>query len=686
MRLTFIFAMLAALLLGGAPARAAPFRTNHVEVELHSERTAISPGETFTLVLRQNIIDGWHTYWRNPGDSGEPTDVTWTLPPGFQAGEMQWPAPEALPFDILVNYGYSGEILYPVVITVPANARVGENINLTAALYWLVCSDVCIPEEGNVSLTLPIRAQGEDDSQWAPRVAAAVAAIPQRDANMQARISTGTPARLSIALPEAANVRDAHFFPFSRDAIDHAAPQAPGRGAQGVSFNLKAGAANNLGAAALEGVVTLTRNDGQRVAFEIAALPGPPLPETGGAPMQAPQAEPMAWTALLAALGFAFLGGLILNIMPCVLPVLSMKALSFAGGAHSGQARTHGLLYALGVLATFLALAGVLLLLRGAGEAVGWGFQLQIPLVTAGLALLFFAIGLNLLGVFELSGGVQNLGAGAAERGGALGAFATGALAVIAATPCTAPFMATAIGAALTQSALTMLLIFAALAVGFALPMVALAFAPGLQQALPKPGPWMERVKQVLAFPMFAAAIWLGYVLTQQGGAMAAAALLGVATALAFALMTARWGRAWLGVGLAVLALTAIWAWPPLHAQRASAQQRAEAWSPARVEALRLEGRGVFVNFTAAWCVTCQVNDVVAISRPAVAQALADENIAYLEADWTNRNDEIAAALASHGRAGVPLYLYYPPRGEVIILPQVLSEDLILRTILGGAS
>jgi thiol:disulfide interchange protein/DsbC/DsbD-like thiol-disulfide interchange protein len=687
MRLALIFAIFAALLLGAAPARAEPFRTERVEVELHSARAAIAPGETFTVVLRQKIIDGWHTYWRNPGDSGEPTDITWTLPDGYSAGEIQWPAPEPIPFDILVNYGYSGEVLYPVEITAPANARIGENVTLTAALYWLVCSDVCIPEEGNVALTLPVAAQASDDPQWAPRVAAALDAIPKRDDAIQAHITSGAPARLSIALPDAASIRDAHFFPFSRDAIDHAAPQAPSSGAQGVSFVLKPGAANNLGAGPLEGVVTLTRENGQRLAFEIAAQPGPVLPETGGAPMQAaPAAAPMAWTAVLAAVGFAFLGGLILNIMPCVLPVLSMKALSFAGGAQSGQARTHGLFYGLGVLATFLAFAVLLLLLRSAGEAVGWGFQLQIPLVTAGLALLFFTIGLNLLGVFDIAGGMQNLGAGAAERGGSLGAFFTGALAVVAATPCTAPFMASAIGAALTQSALVMLLIFAGLAIGFATPMVALAFAPGLQRALPKPGVWMDRVKQVLAFPMFAAAIWLGYVLTQQGGAMAVAALLGVATALAFALMAARWGRIWLGLGVIVLALTAIWAWSPITTQRAPAEQSAEAWSPARVEALRAEGRGVFVNFTAAWCVTCQVNDAVAIQRPAVVQAFADENIAYLEADWTNRNEEIATALEAHGRAGVPLYLYYPPNGEAVVLPQVLSEDLILRTISGGAS
>jgi thiol:disulfide interchange protein len=305
--------------------------------------------------------------------------------------------------------------------------------------------------------------------------------------------------------------------------------------------------------------------------------------------------------------------------------------------------------------------------------------------VTSGLALLFFVIGLNLLGVFEFGAGLQNAGEGLTRRGGDMGAFFTGALAVIAATPCTAPFMAGAIGAALTQPAGVTLLIFAALALGFALPLTLLHFAPALQRLIPKPGAWMERAKQVLAFPMFAAAIWLAWVLAEQSGAVGVQSLLNIAAALAFVLFVARWGRVWLIVGLIVLAGTLAVSWRPIVGMQREAALASEPWSPARVTALRAEGRPVFVNFTAAWCITCKANELSSMQNRRVAQAFAEADVAYLEADWTNRNDEIAAALAEHGRAGVPLYLYYPPGGDVQVLPQVLSEALLIETVSGDA-
>ena len=689
--------MLAAL--WAAPVLAQPVRTDNVEAELHSARAAIAPGERFTIVLRQAIREHWHTYWRNPGDSGEPTQLSWALPRGYQAGPIQWPAPEAIPFDILVNYGYSGEVLFPVEMTAPATARVGQRVTLTAEAYWLVCSDICIPEEAALTLTLPVAAQGRDDPQWAPRIAAALADLPRRDPGIDARITAGPLARLSVALRGTAEMRNPRFFPFDRDVMRAAAAQSPRVGEAGVSFSLTPGPANNLGQAPLQGVVTYEARAGAawvRRGVEIAAQPGAFIAGTdagaaalsddyplaaleGAVRLEAPA---MSAPALIAVLGLAFLGGLILNIMPCVLPVLSVKALSLAGGG--GRARRHGLLYAAGVLSTFLALAGALIALRGAGQAVGWGFQLQAPWVTGGLALLFFAIGLNLLGVFTLGGGMQNAGGALTSRGGDAGAFFTGALAVVAATPCTAPFMAGAIGAALTQSAGVTLLIFAALALGFALPLTALSFAPALQRLIPKPGAWMERAKNVLAFPMFAAAVWLAWVLAEQAGPGGVLALLSLAAALAFALFVGRWGKVWLAIGVAALMLTAAASWRPLFGVEVQAVLASEPWSAARVEALRAEGRPVFVNFTAAWCVTCKLNEATSLGAPRVARAFADANVAYLKADWTNRDEAIATALAAHGRAGVPLYLYYPSNGgEPVVLPQILSEALILET-LGG--
>lgn len=688
----------------GAIAVAQPLPgPRQVDVGLHSSRAAVAPGETFTIVLRQTINEGWHTYWRNPGDSGEATTLTWTLPAGWRAGEIQWPAPHAVPFAMLVNFGYEGEVLFPVELTVPANAQPGSTVTLTAAAYWLVCSDICIPEDATLTLSVPVAAQGRDDPQWAARIAEAVANLPRRQDGVTATIGTGDPALLSVALPNASTFRNTRFFPFDRGRVKAAEPQAPRDGPNGASFSLTPDL-QPLGNAPLAGLIVYeVQEDGAWVhrGIEIEAMPGAPIAGTDAegvsfsegyalaelegrsASTTLVQVESLSGLALLAALGLAFLGGLILNIMPCVLPVLSVKALQFAGGVQSGEAQRHGMFYFAGVMVTFLALALVLVVLREAGQAVGWGFQLQAPWVTSVLALLFFVIGLNLLSVFEFGGGAQNVGSELASRGGDGGAFFTGALAVIAATPCTAPFMASAIGAALTQSAFTMLLIFAALGVGFALPLTLLHFMPGLQRLIPKPGPWMERVKNVLAFPMFATAVWLVWVLAEQSGADGVAALLLMAIAVGLVILASRWGRAWLAASLLVLVVTAAFVWRPLVGAERQEVLASEPWSEARVAELRTEGRGVFVNFTAAWCVTCKVNEAAAFT-PRVAAGFADTNTAYLVGDWTNRDEAIAAELASHGRAGVPLYLYFPADGsDPVVLPQVLSESLVLQTIQG---
>lgn len=662
------------------PASATPVRTANLEAELHSSRAVIAPGERFVIVLRQTLNPGWHTYWRNPGAAGQPTEIVWRLPAGFAAGEISWPTPAPIQVESLVNYGYSGEVLLPIEITAPAALRVGARVTLNASATWVVCSDICVPERGDFSLTLPAAARGRNDASWAPRIQAALAALPtpfDPAGRLRARVSPGQPPRLSVAFADE-TVHDPYFFPYSRDAANPSAAQNPSFGPAGVTLELPGGVDEDIGKVRLDGILTFVDASGARRAYEVLAEPGDPLPDTSGAPPPTPAMDALA---LLAAIGLAFLGGLVLNVMPCVLPVLSVKALSLAGGAHAGQARRHGALYFIGVMATFLGLAIALIALRSGGAAAGWGFQLQAPWVNAGLALLFFAIGLNLLGVFQV-GGAENLGAGLAQRSGDAGAFFTGALAVVAATPCTAPFMAGAIGAALTQSAGVTLLIFAALALGFALPFTALAFAPALQRLIPKPGPWMERARNLLAFPMFVGAIWLAWVHAEQTDSAGMLALLSLAVALAFALVVGRWGRAWLAGGLVVLALTGALAWRPLLGLQTQVALASETWSPERIEALRAEGRPIFVNFTAAWCVTCKVNELAALSSQRVADAFGRAGVAYLKADWTNRDEAIANALAAHGRAGVPLYLYYPPAGGApVVLPQLLSEDLILDTI-----
>ncbi|QGZ94279.1 protein-disulfide reductase DsbD family protein [Terricaulis silvestris] len=696
MKRLFATVLVALAALVAPTAAQLPGAQRNVEAGLHSSRAAVAPGERFTIVLRETIREGWHTYWRNPGDSGEASQLTWTTPAGWAVGEIQWPTPEGIPFATLVNYGYEGEVLFPIEVTAPANARPGTDATFSADLYVLVCADICIPEESTVTLSVPVAAQGRDDPQWAPRVAAAVAALPRAEGLTATIARSG---RLSVALPNATDFRNPRFFPFSRDVMEAAAAQRPRVGPAGVSFTLAPGVNDDFGTVPLEGLIAFEMADGTRRGIEILAAPGEPIANTDaeaatfsddyplldleGAPELV--APALSAVALIATLGLAFLGGLILNIMPCVLPVLSVKALAFAGGGHASEARRQGVFYFVGVMVTFMALAGLLIALRAGGEAVGWGFQLQAPWVTSGLALLFFVIGLNLLGVFEFGASLQNAGEGLTRRGGDMGAFFTGALAVIAATPCTAPFMAGAIGAALTQPAGVTLLIFAALALGFALPLTLLHFAPALQRLIPKPGLWMERAKQVLAFPMFAAAIWLAWVLAEQAGAVGVQSLLNIAAAVAFVLFVARWGRVWLIVGLIVLAGTVAVSWRPIVGMQREAALVSEPWSPARVAALRAEGRPVFVNFTAAWCITCKANELSSMQNRRVAQAFAEADVAYLEADWTNRDDEIAAALAEHGRAGVPLYLFYPPGGDVQVLPQVLSEALLIETVSGDA-
>jgi thiol:disulfide interchange protein DsbD len=401
---------------------------------------------------------------------------------------------------------------------------------------------------------------------------------------------------------------------------------------------------------------------------------------------------------LLGYLLGAVIGGLILNLMPCVFPVLFIKALGFAKRAHDapGEVRRHGLVFLAGVLSTFLLLAGALIGLKAAGQQVGWGFQLQDPVFVAALALLMFTIGLNLMGAFEIGGGLQNLGSGLAAKGGDIGAFFTGVLAVVVATPCTAPFMAGAVGFALAQPAWASLAVFAALGVGLALPFVALSFAPGLLRLLPKPGPWMDTLKQLFAFPMFLTAVWLVWTLAQQSGAAGVGLVLLAMTALGFGVwvLRATSGRtgvgAWVGRGAAALFVIAALAGvagqrgavPAAEAASLAAVEEA-AWSPEKVASLRAEGKSVFVDFTAAWCITCQFNKRVALTVLEVQAAFAAKNVVFLTADWTNRDDVIAAELERHGRSGVPLYLLYGPSGEPMILPQLLTPDIVIAAVEG---
>lgn len=698
--------LVALVVLGGlapaASARAEPVRTGHLTAELVAAADGARPGGELQLALRQQIDKGWHTYWRNSGDSGAPTELTWTLPAGWSAGEITWAPPSRKPIGPLMNYGYAGEVLLPVQVRVPASARPGEMAELRVQAAFLVCSDVCVPEDADLSIKVKVVAgDPAPDPTWGPRIQAALEAAP-RPGLVKAVLAAGPSGLKLAATGEAVSggkVREAYFFPYAPGVIDHAAPQAVERGSGGLTLTLKP-APGAPPPAKLSGVLAV---DGK--VFEVDAGPGAapadaaglgPPPSTSGAP--AGQAG-----SLLGAVVFAFVGGLILNLMPCVFPVLAMKAASLAGHGHDrAAARAQGLAFLAGVMATFLGLAALLLVVRAGGAAVGWGFQLQSPPVVSALALLMLAVGLNMSGLFEIGSSLQGIGAGAASRGGSVGAFLTGALAVVVAAPCTAPFMAPALGWAMTQPAAVSLAVFAGLGLGFAAPFTLAALAPGLLSRLPRPGPWMETFRKVLAFPMYGAAAWLAWVLAVQAGPDLLARLLAAGVALAFACWLAGiaqrrllLGRPARGLWVSALAIAglsvAAAAWPssaPAGSPSADGQGAEtsglpyEAYTPERLAALRAEGKAVFVNYTAAWCVTCQVNERVAFSTRKAAEAFSASGAIYLKADWTRRDAVIAADLARFGRAGVPLYLVYPAGGgEPEILPQLLTPDMVARAV-----
>jgi DsbC/DsbD-like thiol-disulfide interchange protein/cytochrome c biogenesis protein CcdA len=640
----FVAAFVALLSLwSGVPAQAQNLpsegRSANVEARLMSERTTAAPGETFHIVLEQKIARGWHTYWRNPGDSGEPTDIAWTLPEGVTASPIKWPAPSAIPFGPLVNYGFSDTVRLPVAITVPATATAGSALSLVADITWLECSDICIP--GGVKLGLGVNVGAASvNTQDAGAVQSALTALPTAFKGTTILTDLGA-GGLQLVVKGSDTPRDAYFFPYevaNGALIDFAQPQELVRGEDGFGLSLVKSPSYPADLTGDIGGVLVLGKGGNAQAFEVTAPLSTQAAGFAPSPSQAPS------IGLIAAIGLAFLGGLLLNVMPCVFPILSMKILGLVQTAHTpAHARAHGLWYGAGVIASFLALAGVLIGFQSAGAAVGWGFQLQNPVVVICLAVIMTLVGFNLLGFFEFGSSLQNIGGSARIGAGPQGSALTGVLAVVVAAPCTAPFMGAALGFAATQSAGVALLVFSALGLGFALPFVALSFAPKLLAALPKPGPWMLRFKEALAFPMFATAIWLIWVVSAQAGQ---AGVLGALVAILSAGLSVWIARQWpgkFGKTIAAIGLVGGLLGAGLYVSRAvpseealaQAPQFGEKWSPERVTQLQREGKTVFVNFTADWCVSCKVNEINVFSNPDVRAALTSGEAVYLVADWT---------------------------------------------------
>jgi thiol:disulfide interchange protein/DsbC/DsbD-like thiol-disulfide interchange protein len=685
-RLAALLLLLLLLLpVAAAATESTPVRSPRAVATLAADRSAVAPGEDVRVGLRLRLAPGWHTYWRNPGDAGAPPEITLTLPEGATQGPVRWPAPERKPFGPLMNFGYAGEVLLPIAVSVPATAEPGQRFRIEAEASWLVCETICIPEEGRFTLDLPVIAPpAAVDAALAPLFARAEAALPRPSPWPATAGFAGREGRITLTGPELspAMVREAAFFPDGAD-LDNAAPQPLTWGEGSLSLALRLPATAGAAPVRLPGVVVLTDAAGLRSAYGIdpavtalASAKGPALP---------------LWQALL----WGLLGGLILNLMPCVFPILAMKAMALArlSGAARAEVRAHAASYTAGVLASFLALGGLLVAMRAAGVVAGWGFQFTAPVFVTALAWLMLAVGLNLSGVYGM-GGAVGAGHALAARGGHLGSFATGGLAVLVATPCTAPFMAAAIGAALAMPPAATLAVFAALGLGLAAPYALLGLAPGLSRYLPRPGRWMEALRQALAFPMYGAAAWLAWVLAQQSGPeglgllLAGGVLIGFAAwALGAAQRSA--GRRGRGFGRAAALAAAIGALALLPGlatappRELAAAAEAEAWSAARVAALRAEGRAVFVNLTAAWCITCQVNERLVLRSDAVRDAFAARGVAYLRGDWTQGDPAIGALIRAHGREGVPVYLLYPADGgPPQMLPEVLTEAMVLRALM----
>jgi thiol:disulfide interchange protein DsbD len=742
---TLRFLLGVALLLVGAPGFAASSSADgpHVHLQLVAPDPSIGvSGQPAKAGLYFKLEPGWHVYWKNAGDAGEPPRIKWTLPAGITAGALQFPIPKRLPVGPLMDFGYEDEVLFPFALNAGTSAAAGP-ATLQAHVNWLVCREVCIP--------------GKADLQLTRAVGGAAGGPIEPDASLYARLGdklpaafpaggglgfTPTPTGFKLTVETGRRETDAAFFPADQEVIANAAPQKVMPTAKG--FTLEIAKDVNLAKApdALRGLIELS---GGR-AYEIAAPQGalkaadtsgakapspsdaadtgakaPAYPNAGSAasadgvgatganapaargqgalPASAGGSGAASQPGLTKVIGLAFLGGIILNLMPCVFPVLFLKGLALvnSGGEERHRLRAHGLVYTAGIVVSFWALVGLLLGLRAAGARLGWGFQFQSPVFLFLMAGLLFFLGLSLAGQFEIGLSLTSAGGGLAQKEGYAGSFFTGVLAVVVATPCTAPFMGAAIGYALAAPAAATFAVFTALALGLAAPYLVLTLQPAWTRILPRPGAWMEVLRQAVSVPIFGTVIWLAWVVANVYGATMLAALLASFLLLAIAgWFLGRWpAKGWSAVVAVLIGLLVAYA--AIYSSRAgritiykagpTTEPQAtdlgwQAWSAAAVQRELEAGQPVFVDFTAKWCLSCQVNERVALTRPEVMQAFADAHVALLKADWTQHDDAISQTLEKLGRSGVPVYaLYVPGEATPRLLPEALTPGIVLDAI-----
>ncbi|KLI63418.1 protein-disulfide reductase DsbD family protein [Aurantiacibacter marinus] len=642
------------------PAAVQAQDTNYIAADLVAE-TPPQPGETLTAALRFRPQDGWHGYWSNPGDAGLGMELDWALPEGWEAGEPQYPVPSILELFGIVNHAYKSDYAVLIPIKVPTSAGVMNITPIMLDAQWLACSDeLCVPERATLTLRFPQSSEAQSTQFDAHR-----AAIPPLLDQTGAFATTQERIRIAIPVPESLMITNPHVFIAQPDLVDYAAEQTFYRDGDMLVTEIARGGLRNE-ADLISGILAFG-DEGEGVQFEAVSGNVP----MGGTPLRSSGTD----TPLLLLIGGALLGGLLLNLMPCVFPILSLKALTLVrAGESEAQARREGLAYTAGVMLAVLALGALMLALRAAGEQVGWAFQLQQPLVVAGLLVLATLITANLAGFFELP--MLPI-----RTGGQGGAFATGLLAAVVATPCTGPFMAAALGAALLLPVPQALLLFAALGLGLALPFLLLGYIPALRSRLPKPGAWMETFRRVMAVPMGLTALALVWLAWRLGGMHFAFTAVGAGVTLAILLASRLRATRPMQALLVIIPIYFIVALPFRVEQQAAASAQSlldpVPYSEAALANARATGQPVFLWFTADWCVSCKVNESIAIERESTRAVFDDAGVITMRGDWTRADPAITRYLERWGVAGVPLYVWYPAGSEGEQLPQVLTADML---------
>lgn len=677
-----------------------PVQTQHVEVELIPEVQSVQPGGKFWIALRMKMEEHWDVYWRNPGDSGLPTKIKWTLPEGFTAGDIQWPFPEKIILPPLTSFGYYGEIYLLTEITVPENFKTEKPVLISAKATWLVCKEICLPGEAELSFTIPVKNEiPKSDPKWIESFTSARSKLPIILSDW--KISTNKQKDKFIISAEKptwfnGDLSDIQFYPFEQMLIDNYADQKLTKTENGFSLEIVRATDTQVDPQILEGVLVSKEgwrgNNSERglnISAELnASAEDSSLGKSEG-------------NGLLLSLLFAFLGGIILNLMPCVLPVLSLKIMGFVQQANDEKASIlkQGMIFTLGVLVSFWILAGVLIALREGGEQLGWGFQLQSPTFLILLSTFLFLFALSLFGVFEIGTSLTSIG-GRTNKPGWAGSFLNGVTATVVATPCTAPFMGSALGYALTQPPLISLLIFTFVGLGMAFPYLLLSSSPKMLKYVPKPGAWMETFKQFMGFFLVGTVLWLIWVLGIQAGNNAVTGLLSALLLSSIAAwILGKWGtliqtqtKRWitylistliigLGLYIAISSLEFSTTQPNSESSISSNGIQWENYSPERVEELKASGTPFFLDFTAAWCLSCQVNDKIVFGSKDVITEFKNKNIVGIKADWTSRDEKITKALESFGRNSVPLYVLYKKDGSYNILPELITPGIVLNEI-----